>query len=237
MGPPTNGLLHRAVNDLPVAVLDFETTGMMPGPDRVVEVSVVRVEPGRGPELVLDTLVNPDRRMACTWVHGITDRDVVDAPRFGHVAGRVLEALAGCVVAAYNAAFDVRFLEFELARAGVRHPFPHLCLMYLRPLLGLGKHCRLAEACRAHGIAHAQAHAAGPDALAAARLWPVYREAMGRRGVETFADLAALKPYKFVQSFTRDPHPPVRRGDGPRVPLKARPAGGGAGRFRAPARV
>ena len=236
MGTPTNGLLSRAIDDLPVAVLDFETTGTWPGADRVVEVSVVRVEPGRAPELVLDTLVNPNRRVACTFVHGITDRDVADAPRFEQVAGRVLEAVAGCVVAAYNAAFDVRFLEFELGRAGVRHPFPHLCLMYLRPLLGLGKHCRLAEACRVHGVAHGQAHAAAPDALAAARLWPVYREAMARRGVETFADLAAIKPYKFVQSFARDPHPPVRREES-RVALKARPAGGGAWPFRAPARV
>jgi DNA polymerase III subunit epsilon len=220
MGTPTNGLLDRAITDLPVAVLDFETTGMMAGPDRVVEVSVVRVEPGRGPELVLDTLVNPNRRMGCSWVHGITDRDVADAPRFPQVAGRVLGALSGCVVAAYNAAFDVRFLEFELGRCGVRHAFPHLCLMYLRPLLGLGRHCGLGAACRIHGIPHTQAHAAAADSLAAARLWTVYRDAIARRGVRTFADLAALKAYKFVQSLCRDPHPGIPvTGEGP---LKAR---------------
>jgi DNA polymerase III subunit epsilon len=224
MGTPTNGLLGRAIADLPVAVLDFETTGMRPGPDRVVEVSVVRVEPGRGPELVLDTLVNPNRRMGCGWVHGITDRDVADAPRFEQVAGRVLEAVAGCVVAAYNAAFDIRFLEFELGRCGVRHAFPHLCLKYLRPLLGLGRHCGLEAACRAHAIPHTQAHAAATDAQAAARLWTVYRDAMARRGVRTFADLAGLKPYKFVQSFARDPHPGVPVRDA--LPLKARASRG-----------
>ena len=146
---PPDGLLSSPIADVPVAVLDFETTGMWAGVDRVVEVAVVRVEPGRGPELVLDTLVHPGRRVACTYVHGITDRDVVDAPRFEHVAGRLLQALRGCVVAAYNVAFDLRFLEAELALAGVRHEFPHLCLMYLRPMLGLGKHCRLSAACRA----------------------------------------------------------------------------------------
>jgi DNA polymerase-3 subunit epsilon len=220
MGTPPYGLLHRAISDLPVAVLDFETTGMMPGPDRVVEISVVRVEPGRGPELVLDTLVNPNRRMGCTWVHGITDRDVADAPRFEQVAGRLLGALAGCVVAAYNVAFDLRFLDFELGRCGVRHAFPHVCLMYLRPLLGLGRHCGLGAACRIHGIVNARDHAAAGDALAAAGLWTVYRDAMAGRGVRTFADLAALKAYKFVQSFARDPHPGIpARGEGP---LKAR---------------
>jgi DNA polymerase-3 subunit epsilon len=216
-----NGLLGRAVADVPVAVIDFETTGMWPGPDRVVEVSVVRVEPGRPPELVLDTLVNPARRMGCTFVHGITDRDVADAPRFELVAGRVLEALAGCVVAAYNVSFDIRFLEHELARAGTPHPFPHLCLMYLRPLLGLGKHCRLARACQSHGITLAGAHTAAGDARAAAHLWTVYRETMGQLGLETFADVAARKPYKFTQSFTREPHPAVQRA-GTAIALKAR---------------
>jgi DNA polymerase III subunit epsilon len=220
---PSDGLLSHAIADVPVAVLDFETTGMWAGIDRVLEVAVVRVEPGRGPELVLDTLVNPGRRVGCTYVHGITDRDVADAPRFEQVAGRLLRAVAGCVVAAYNVAFDLRFLEAELGHVGVRHPFPHLCLMYLRPMLGLGRHCRLSAACRAHGIPLTQAHAAAPDAHAAARLWTVYRDKIAGRNIRTFADLAAVKRYKFTGSFGRVPHP--GGSDDPiAVPLKGRPA-------------
>ena len=203
---PANGLLARSIADVPVAVLDFETTGMWAGADRVVEVAVVRVEPGHGPELVLDTLVNPNRRMGCTYVHGITDRDVADAPRFEQVAGRLLRAVAGCVVAAYNVSFDLRFLETELARVGVRHAFPHLCLMYLRPMLGLGKHCALSRACWSHGIPMGRAHAAAPDAHAAALLWTVYRNEIAGRNIRTFAELAAVKPYKFTASFDRSPH-------------------------------
>ena len=203
---PTNGLLGRSISDVPVAVLDFETTGTWAGPDRVVEVSVVRVEPGRGPELVLDTLVNPSRRMGCTYVHGITDRDVVDAPRFDQVAGHLLRAISGCVVAAYNASFDVRFLEVELRRVGVGHAFPHLCLMYLRPMLGLGKHCKLSAACWAHGIPLGRAHTAASDALAAAGLWTVYRKEITDRNIRTFAELAAVKRYKFTGTFDRLPH-------------------------------
>lgn len=216
------GLLSRLIADVPVAVLDFETTGMFPGADRVVEVAVARVEPGREPELVLDTLVQPGRRMACTHVHGITDRDVADAPRFEAVAGRVLRAVEGCVIAAYNVSFDLRFLEYELGRSGVRHPFPHLCLMYMRPMLGLGPRCKLAAACRAHGITHSWAHAAAADTLAAAGLWVTYRKAIADLGVNTFADLAARKSYQFTRSFVRDPHPRIEsRGDAD-VALKSR---------------
>jgi DNA polymerase III epsilon subunit-like protein len=217
-----DGLRSRAIADVPVAVIDFETTGMWAGSDRVVELAVVRVEPGREPELVLDTLVNPDRQMGCTWVHGITDRDVADAPRFGQVSGRLLRAVAGCVVAAYNVAFDLRFLDAELAGVGVRHAFPHLCLMYLRPMLGLGKHCGLARACWSHGIPMGRAHAAAPDAHAAACLWTVYRNEMANRNIRTFAELAAVKPYKFTGSFDRFTHLGDCPDDSGHVPLKGR---------------
>lgn len=216
------GLLPRPIADVPVAVIDFETTGAWPGVDRVVEVSVVRVEPGRGPELVLDTLVNPNRRMGCTFVHGITDHDVADAPRFEQVAGRVLRAVAGCVVAAYNASFDLRFLEFELGRVGVRHAFPHLCLMYLRPMLGLGKQCKLSAACWAHGIPLGVAHTAAADAQAAAGLWTVYRNEIADRNIRTFAELAAVKRYKFTGSFDGEPHPGSPEADAGTVPFKVR---------------
>jgi DNA polymerase III subunit epsilon len=217
------GLLGRSISDVPVAVLDFETTGMWAVVDRVVEISVVRVEPGRGPELVLDTLVNPSRRMGCTFVHGITDHDVINAPRFEQLAGQLLQSLAGCVVAAYNASFDVRFLEAELARVGVKHSFPHLCLMYMRPMLGLGRHCKLASACWAHGVPLGRAHTAASDALAAAGLWTMYRHEIAERNIRTFAELAAIKPYKFTASFGWEPHATI--GDPPAVALKARQSG------------
>jgi DNA polymerase-3 subunit epsilon len=224
----TDGLLPKLIADVPVAVLDFETTGMWAGFDRVVEVAVVRVEPGRGPELVLDTLVNPGRRVGCTYVHGITDRDVADAPRFEDVAGRLLKAVGGCVVAAYNASFDVRFLEAELGRLGLGHAFPHLCLMYLRPMLGLGKHCKLSAACWAHGIPLGRAHTAADDAHAAAGLWTVYRDQIAGRNIRTFAELAAVRRYKFTGTFGCSPH----SGDGPNepagVPLKGRAVRGGS---------
>ena len=53
-------------------------------------------------------LVNPGRPIPqeATDVHKITDDDVKDAPTFEGVAAEVAAMLAGCVPAAYNAAFD-----------------------------------------------------------------------------------------------------------------------------------
>lgn len=195
------GIWHRRIDETPVAVLDFETTGGMPGPDRVVEVCVVRAETGRAPQVVFETLINPGRPMGCTFVHGITDADVADAPPFAAVAGDLVAVLAGCVVAAYNVYFDIGFLRDELRRVGLWKVPPHMCLMYLRPLLNLGRRCRLGEACRTHGIKLDRAHSAADDTLAAARLWELCRAAAARKEIATFRELAELRRYKFAESF------------------------------------
>jgi len=187
--------------------VDLETTGLTAGVDRVVEVSVVRVEPGKRPRLVFDTLVNPMRRMAATEIHGITDQDVANAPRFSDIAGALIDALTDCVVAAYNVYFDMRFLDFELQNVGVAQQPPHFCLMYLRPMLGLGPRCQLQEACRLHGIEHQGAHVAASDAMASSQLLARYVQAAKGLGIDTYRDLANLKSYKFVDSFENDPLP------------------------------
>ncbi len=199
------GILSRNIHETPIAVIDFETTGLTPGLDRVVEVSVVRLHPTDGPRVVLDTLVNPRHPVAATEIHGITDSDVADAPTFNEIAGDLVRALCDCPVAAYNVYFDIKFLTSELQQAGMDVVPPHFCLMYLRPMLGIGRRCTLEKACQEHGIAYAPVHAASHDAVAAAQLMELYLEEMKSRGIGTFGELAKLKKYKFVSSFDLSP--------------------------------
>ena len=84
------GIANLPIDETPIAVVDLETTGLYPGCDRIVEISVVRLQPGRPAELVLDTLVNPRRRVRATEIHGITDADVEDAPEFDELVGDVM---------------------------------------------------------------------------------------------------------------------------------------------------
>jgi DNA polymerase-3 subunit epsilon len=201
MDGPMEGVLHRGIGDTPITVLDFETTGLNAGYDRVVEISVVRVEPGLPPRLVFDTLVNPDRRMAATEIHGITDAQVADAPRFKDVAGELLRALSDGIVAAHNVYFDLRFLQFELGRLGLFREVPHVCTMHTRPLLGL-RACSLNDACIADRIEFTPTHTSRSDSMAAALLWMKYRDAFVDRRILTFRDLTRLgRRYKFFSSF------------------------------------
>jgi DNA polymerase-3 subunit epsilon len=200
-------VLDRSIVDTPLAVIDFETTGLSPKTGaRVVEIGVVRVEQSGDAQVVLDTLVDPEGPVYATRIHGISDDDVMGAPLFSDLAGQVGAALQDAVVGAFNASFDMAFLEGELGRfprGRAAWTPPHVCLMYLRPAIGLGGRCTLAEACSACGVS-APSHRAVDDALAAARLWRVYRDAATAAGARTFADLATGR-YKFGKSLENAP--------------------------------
>jgi DNA polymerase III subunit epsilon len=109
--------------DLPIALIDVETTGRDPSLDRVVEIGIVV---GRGGVVTgrFNWMIQPDRSIPeeARAVHGITDDDVRDAPRFEVVAHEIARALEGCIPAAYNAPFDRAFLANEFARSGYKHP-------------------------------------------------------------------------------------------------------------------
>lgn len=206
MSPPS-GISHRGFSQTPVSIVDIETTGLSPGGDRILELAVVRIEPGGAPELVFETLVNPRRRVSATEIHGITDEDVADAPAFEDVAGNLMTALGDSVVAAYNVYFDAKFIQHELSRVGVDGFPPYLCLMYLRPMLGLGRRCSLVDACRSHGIQTGVSHYAANDALSGAALWNIYMDSLHSSGIRTFGELASLRGYKFTKSFCEELFP------------------------------
>ncbi len=201
------GIHQHRIDELPIAVIDFETTGMLAGPDRVVEVSVVRIEPGKEPYLAFDTLINPLRSVGATYIHHITDKDVAKAPTFGEIAGDLADAISGCVIAAYNVYFDIKFLQYELSQAGIDLPLPHFCLMYMRPMLGLGERCALACACEMHNIRLTNAHNAYADAMAAANLMTPYLSILNQRNINTYHHLSLLRKYKFIDSFQHHPLP------------------------------
>ncbi|NOU33255.1 MAG: 3'-5' exonuclease [Polyangiaceae bacterium] len=107
-------------DELPIALLDVETTGRDSSVDRVVELGIVI---GKGGEVIArhNWLINPGIPIPeeVRAIHGISDDDVKDSPRFAQIAQEVVAALRGAVPAAYNAAFDKAFVLTELGRAGV----------------------------------------------------------------------------------------------------------------------
>lgn len=160
--------------ELPIALVDVETTGKDASVDRVVEVGVALA---RGGQIVerRNWLVNPGMPIPqeASEVHKITDADVADAPRFEAIAAEVAAALAGCVPAAYNAAFDKAFLSNELARAGMtlRRDVEWLDPLVWARELQQGERSRaLGEVAARLGISLENAHRAADDAEAALKV-------------------------------------------------------------------
>lgn len=150
------------------AVFDCETTGTAPGRDAIVSLAVLRLDADGVEAARLATLVRPERSIPAdaTAVHGISDADVADAPRFAEVAPALLRLLDGAVFVAHNAPFDLAMLQSAMAY----RPRAVACtLEAFRLLEPLEPSHGLEALCARHGIAHDAHHALG-DALAAAAL-------------------------------------------------------------------
>lgn len=104
----------------PLAFFDLETTGTRIGKDRIVQIGIVRLEPG-GKRTSWQQLVNPGMPIPAeaTAVHGITDLDVALAPKLEDVADEILKELDGCDIGGFNVMrFDIPLLAEELSRVG-----------------------------------------------------------------------------------------------------------------------
>jgi len=85
------------IDETDLAVLDVETTGLWPQRhDRVSEIAVVRLRAGGRLTEKYVTLLNPGRDLGPTQIHGITARDIIDAPQFGRHCRRCPRTPSEC---------------------------------------------------------------------------------------------------------------------------------------------
>jgi DNA polymerase-3 subunit epsilon len=102
-------------------VLDTETTGLAADQGhRIIEIGCIELVNRRLTGRTLHLYLNPERPVdeAATEVHGMTWDDLRDKPKFAEVSERLLAFVEGAEVLIHNAAFDLAFLDAELARAG-----------------------------------------------------------------------------------------------------------------------
>ncbi|MBI4566336.1 MAG: 3'-5' exonuclease [Planctomycetes bacterium] len=102
-------------------ILDVETTGLHhQNGDRIVEVGAIKVRGAR--EIArYHSLVHPGIPIPpeAQRIHRITDAMILGAPGFTDIARPLRQFLAGTVLVAQNAAFDVGFLNAEFIHAGL----------------------------------------------------------------------------------------------------------------------
>ena len=114
-------MLEKIKLGRPIAFFDLETTGTRYYADRIVEFSVLKIQPD-GTEEYKSRRVNPEMPIPieATNVHGITNVDLEGEPTFRQLAKGVCEFLDGCDLSGFNILdFDLPLLENELKRVGI----------------------------------------------------------------------------------------------------------------------
>ena len=178
------------------AVIDFETTGLSPVcGDRATEVAIVLLESGQ----VVDrfqSLMNAGVRIPAfiTQLTGISNSMIASAPEATQVMLEASRFVGHAPLVAHNAAFDRKFWQAELTRAGLAAPQPFICTLLLsRRLYPQVPNHKLGSLVDYHRLPRTgQAHRALADAeMAAELLSQIQRDLHFRHGVAS-ADHALL---------------------------------------------
>jgi DNA polymerase-3 subunit epsilon len=106
--------------DRPLCIFDLETTGINIVKDRIVEIAILRVEPS-GEEKFFIKRINPGIPIPpqASAIHGITDKDIQNAPSFEEVADEIYDFIKDAYLVGFNSnRFDLPLLVEELLRAG-----------------------------------------------------------------------------------------------------------------------
>lgn len=102
-------------------VLDTETTGLDPASgDRIVEIGCLELVNRLPTGETFHVYINPERDMPreAEAVHGLSAGFLADKPLFSQIADDFVAFVKGAALIIHNAAFDMKFLNAELARLG-----------------------------------------------------------------------------------------------------------------------
>jgi DNA polymerase III subunit epsilon len=190
--------LEKRPSDVPLVILDTETTGLFPGlGHRVVEIGAIRLENWREVGQI-SSLLQPGRKMdpKASRVNGINDSDLLGQPTFSEVADELLALLDGAVLVAHNAAFDAGFLGQELLLHGLQTDGifrtlsnPWLCTLQLaRQQFHFGRN-NLGHIARQLGVRMGRAHRALSDVYTTAEILKRMVRTLRQQKLETVNDL------------------------------------------------
>lgn len=153
--------------------LDTETTGLEHKlGHRIIEIGCVEMRSRRLTKRNFHRYLNPEREIdaGALSVHGISLEFLQDKPRFAEVAAEFLDFIRGADLVIHNAAFDLGFLNAELALLDMA-PIESVChrvhdTLRMAKDLHPGKKNNLNALCERYGVdaSHRTLHGALLDA-------------------------------------------------------------------------
>lgn len=193
------------------AIVDTETTGLSVRRDRIIEIGVVIVdqqfrECGRW-----GSLINPEKRITNSAIHGITDAMVAQAPTFKQIFSEFARTVHGLQLMAHNAPYDAKMLCAEIDRFGDEYEgdvvLPFIDTIELAKQLTGGPY-NLKSLARRCGVFNPNAHAAVDDAATTAA---VMRAIGGEKFAETIDEQGIRFDARLVATWHLESRPAVPR--------------------------
>ena len=191
----------------PLVFFDIESTGLMVGADKIVEICMMKVMPD-GSSTTKTMRINPEMHIPeqVSEVHGIYDKDVADEPTFKEVADEICEFISGCDLAGYNLQkFDVPLLMEEFLRADINFDLRGIYLVDVQNIFHRMEQRTLKAAYKFYcGVPLENAHSAEADTIATYKVLQAQLEKyentpfLDENDVETFPiknDVAALSAF------------------------------------------
>ena len=198
--------------DLEYVAFDVETTGFNKN-DRIVEIGLVTFKN----DLVLEewsTLLNPQRDVGKSNIHGITASMVSTAQLFEEVVNDIFRIINGRVLVAHQFSFDARMLAQELNRLDVNGDLGKgFCTLIASRNLLPGTADSLAATCEALGIETIDAHSALGDARMTMQIFQKLSED-GQEVIQANVNyIKDLNPGRVLQreAFKRIPNDAIER--------------------------
>lgn len=177
-------------------VFDVETTGLYPySGDRICEIAAVRKEPSAKCIKKFHSLVDPQRPISYNAfsVNGITDEMVRGKPAIEALLPAFLEFIKGSVLVAYNAGFDLGFIEWALGKdASILNDYRVIDALPLARKLfpGIGRY-NLGNVASTLGMREAGEHRALSDALMTWKVFEKELTILAGDGTKTVGDIAS----------------------------------------------
>jgi len=180
-------------------VFDFETTGLYPyRGDKICEIGAARVEPAKKEQKKFHSMVNPERPISrgAFLVNGITEDMLIGAPRIQEILPAFMRFIEGSILVAYNAGFDIGFLECSLGSD--KDALNDYCVidalkLARRLFTGIDSY-NLASVARALGMRPLREHRAISDVSMTLEIFQKELDILSAHGARTIKDVEKTWP-------------------------------------------
>ena len=188
--------LTKSIESLDLVFIDLETTGLnaVTG-DSICEIGALKVN-NRKIISKFHKLINPRRSIPkeAYDIHKISDEDLKNAPYFENVADELISFFKESILFAYNANFDIGFINQHLKRMD----YPELdipavdILSMARDMLKLSRYNLKSTADFLNIDCSGPLHRASEDALVAYKVFLPILDMLKEKNIENIGDFVSL---------------------------------------------